>query len=59
MDNNSHKDNLHKVRMSTSYAKSQVNNVNLVEPGVKSNLMFRSTEDLRKSRCAAYSYLIP
>ena len=26
---------------------------------VKSNLVFRSTADLDKSRCAAYSYLIP
>lgn len=42
------------------YVKPQSGQISLAKAvTIKSHLAFRSTADLNKSRCAAYSYLIP
>lgn len=43
-----------------AYVKPQSGQVTVAKATtIKSHLAFRSTADLNKSRCAAYSYLIP
>ena len=60
MGNNRHIFNQDKASLVYAHVKPQVGNVNIAKPiAVKSHLALRATADLRKSRCAAYSYLIP
>lgn len=49
-----------KASAAYAHVKPQSGNVNPNKGAtVKSNLVFRSAAELDKSRCAAYSYLIP
>jgi len=59
MGNNRNIFNPTKGTAAYAYVKPQSADVSLEKATVKSHLAFRSTADLNKSRCAAYSYLIP
>jgi hypothetical protein len=60
MSNNRHTFNLNDPSRVLASARTKSRNIDLAKSAfVKSNLVFRSTADLNKSRCSAYSYLIP
>lgn len=60
MGNNRNIFNPDKGNAAYAYVKPQPGDVSIAKTTtVKSHLAFRSTADLNKSRCAAYSYLIP